>query len=329
MPLSRYFCKMKNQLIRVFSGSAHRRLTCDICRHLGIDIGSAKIEQFPNGETFVQIQENIRGADVFIVQPTCADADHNLMELMIMMDAAKRASARRITAVIPFYGYARQDRKDRPRVPISAKLVANLLVAAGANRILAIDLHAQQIVGFFDVPVDHLFAAPIFFDYLKKENFSDLPMAVFSPDLGGMKRAIAYADWLRCPVGAVAKRRKSSNEVEVLDVIGDAKDYHVLLVDDMSDTGNTLMQASKILKDVGAKRITAIITHAITRGDVLEKLSQSSLDEIITTDTIPVESQQIGKFKMTVLSVAKLLAEAISRIHNNCSITELFEVKGF
>lgn len=320
---------MTNKQIKVFSGSAHRRLTEEICKHLGTEIGSARIEPFPNGETFVQIQENIRGADVFIVQPTCSDANHNLMELMIMMDAAKRASARRITAVIPFYGYARQDRKDKPRVPISAKLVANLLVAAGANRLLAIDLHAQQIVGFFDIPVDHLYAAPIFFDYLKKTNFCKLPMSVFSPDLGGMKRAIAYADWLGCPVGAVAKRRKSSSEVEALNVIGEANGRHVLLVDDMSDTGNTLMQAAKILKDEGAERVTAIITHAITRQDVLQKLAQSHLDELITTDTIPVESQQIGEFKITVLSVSTLLAEAITRIHNNCSITELFEVKGF
>lgn len=301
----------------------------EICKHLNLEVGKALLEPFPNGETFVQIQENIRGADVFLVQPICEPANQNLMELLVMIDAARRASAQRITAVVPFYGYARQDRKDRPRVPITAKLVANLLVAAGANRLLTVDLHAQQIVGFFDVPVDHLYATPVFFSYLREKGLHELPLAVFSPDLGGMKRASAYADWLGCPFGAVAKKRKNAYEVDMLHVIGETKGKHVLLVDDMSDTGNTLMKAAELLKHEGAANVWGVVTHAITKTSILEAMAGSALDELITTDTLPITSKSIHGWPLTVLPISHLLAEAIVRIHTNNSVNELFSVKGF
>jgi ribose-phosphate pyrophosphokinase len=282
------------------------------------------VESFPNGETFVQIQENIRGADVFVVQPTQEPANHHLMELLIFVDAARRASAQRITAVLPFYGYARQDRKDRPRVPITAKLVANLLVAAGANRVLTVDLHAQQIVGFFDIPVDHLFAHPIFFDYLKR-SLVGYPLSVFSPDLGGMKRALAYADFLGCPVGAIAKRRRSAREVEVFHVIGEAKDRHIVLLDDLSETGNTLMTAATRLKAEGAKTVRAVITHGVFSRGALERIVRSDLDEVVTTNTVPVVP--VTGYPLHILDISHLLAEAIYRIHNHLSVNELFDVK--
>ncbi|MDR0755659.1 MAG: ribose-phosphate pyrophosphokinase [Puniceicoccales bacterium] len=315
-----------NAKIKIFSGNAHHALAKNICEHLGIEPGRALVSSFPNGETFVQIQENVRGADVFLVQSIASPVNHHLMELLVMIDAARRASANRITAVIPFYAYARQDRKDRPRVPITSKLVANLLVASGVNRILTMDLHAQQIVGFFDIPVDHLYASPVFFEYLKQSH-PQASWAVFSPDLGGVKRAIAYADFLECSVGMIAKRRKSAYEVEVLNIIGEAKNKHVILVDDVSDTGTTLMAATQLLKQAGAKRIIAMVTHPVTRQDALDKIAQSGLDEFITTDTLPVQSQNLGKFSFTVLSISKLFAEAIIRIHTNQSINELFPSK--
>ncbi|MDR0646995.1 MAG: ribose-phosphate pyrophosphokinase [Puniceicoccales bacterium] len=315
-----------NAKIKIFSGNAHHALAKNICEHLGIELGRALVNSFPNGETFVQIQENVRGADVFLVQSIANPVNHNLMELLVMIDAARRASASRITAVIPFYAYARQDRKDKPRVPITSKLVANLLVAAGANRILTMDLHAQQIVGFFDIPVDHLYASPVFFEYLKQSH-PQASWAVFSPDLGGVKRAIAYADFLECSVGIIAKRRKNAYEVEVLNIIGEAKNKHVILVDDISDTGTTLITATQLLKQASAKRVIAVITHPVTRPDVFNKIAQSGLDEFITTDTLPVQSQQLGKFSFTVLSISKLFAEAIIRIHTDQSINELFPSK--
>lgn len=318
-----------DKTLKIFSGNAHRHLAEDICRCLGEELGQADITQFPNGESFVQIKENIRGDDVFLVQPICAPINHNLMELLVMMDAARRASAQRITAVIPYYAYARQDRKDRPRVPITSKLVANLLVSAGANRILTLDLHAQQIVGFFDIPVDHLYASPVFFEYLKEKNYTQYPLSVFSPDIGGVKRAAAYADFLGCPVGMIAKRRKSAYEIEILDLIGDAKDRHIILVDDMSDTGTTLMEAAKLLKNRGAARVIAMISHPITRVAALEKMKNSCIDELVTTDSMPMPPIDLGNWPLTVLPISKLLAEAIVRIHTNQSVNELFVVKGF
>jgi ribose-phosphate pyrophosphokinase len=272
----------------------------------------------------VKIEENVRGEDVFIVQPTSPPTNHNLMELFIMIDAVRRASATRITAVLPFYGYARQDRKDQPRVPITAKLVANLLVAAGANRILTMDLHAQQIQGFFDIPVDHLYAAPVMYDYLKKKNMKDL--VVVSPDVGGLKMAHAYAQVLEGGLAIVAKRRKNATEVESMAVIGEIRGKNILLVDDLTETAGTLTQAAALLKRKGAKKILACVSHAILNSVGVERLRKSVIDELITTDT--VQCPAIDGVKITTLSVAGLLGEAIKRIHNNSSVNSLFEFKG-
>ncbi|MGN6643666.1 MAG: ribose-phosphate diphosphokinase, partial [Verrucomicrobiota bacterium] len=282
------------------------------------------IKPFPDGETFVKIEENVRGEEVFVVQPTSPPTNHHLMELFIMIDALRRASAARITAVLPFYGYARQDRKDQPRVPITAKLIANLLVASGVNRILTMDLHAQQIQGFFDIPVDHLYAAPVMYDYLKKKRLSDL--VVVSPDVGGLKMAHAYSQTLETDLAIVAKRRKSATEVESVAVIGDIRGRNVLLVDDLTETAGTLTQAASILKKKGAKKILACVSHAILNDLGIERLRKSDIDELITTDT--VLRPAIDGVKITTLSVAGLLGEAIKRIHSNSSVNSLFEFKG-
>jgi ribose-phosphate pyrophosphokinase len=272
----------------------------------------------------VKIEENVRGEDVFIVQPTSPPTNHNLMEMFIMVDAVRRASAMRITTVLPFYGYARQDRKDQPRVPITAKLVANLLVAAGANRILTMDLHAQQIQGFFDIPVDHLYAAPVMYEYLKTKNLTDL--VVVSPDVGGLKMAHAYSQVLGCGLAIVAKRRKSATEVESMAVIGEIRGKNILLVDDLTETAGTLTQAAALLKKKGAKKILACVSHAILNSVGIERMRKSVIDELITTDT--VQRPAIDGVKITTLSVAGLLGEAIKRIHNNSSVNSLFEFKG-
>ncbi len=240
---------MNDARLKIFTGNSNRPLAEEICRHIGVSLGEATVTSFPDGESFVKINENIRGADVFIVQSTCPPSNHHLMELLIMMDAARRASAQRITAVMPFYGYARQDRKDQPRVPITAKLVANLLVAAGANRVLTMDLHSQQIQGFFDIPVDHLYASPVFFDYLAKTRKGNL--VVCSPDVGGMKMAAAYAEMLDAGLGLVAKKRMSATTVEAINVVGEVNGCDVLLVDDITETAGTLIAAAKILRDSG------------------------------------------------------------------------------
>jgi ribose-phosphate pyrophosphokinase len=266
----------------------------------------------------------VRGEDVFIVQPTSPPTNHNLMELFIMMDALRRASAARITAVLPFYGYARQDRKDQPRVPITAKLIANLLIAAGANRILTMDLHAQQIQGFFDIPVDHLYAAPVMYEYLKKKRLTDL--VVVSPDIGGLKMAHAYSQTLAASLAIVAKRRKSATEVESMAVIGEIRGKNVLLVDDLTETAGTLTAAAALLKKKGAKQILACVSHAILNDVGIQRLRKSVIDELITTDT--VLRPAIDGVKITTLSVAGLLGEAIKRIHSNSSVTSLFEFKG-
>jgi len=289
-----------------------------------MELGKISITSFPDGETFVKIEENVRGEDVFLVQPTSPPTNHNLMELFIMMDALRRASAHRITAVLPFYGYARQDRKDQPRVPITAKLVANLLVAAGANRILAMDLHAQQIQGFFDIPVDHLYAAPVMYEYLRRKKLTDL--VVVSPDVGGLKMAHAYSQTLDASLAIVAKRRKSATEVESMAVIGDIKGKNVLMVDDLTETAGTLTSAAALLKKKGAKTILACVSHAILNEQGIERLRKSSIDELITTDT--VQRPPIDGVKITTLSVANLLGEAIKRINTNSSVTSLFEFKG-
>ncbi|MEJ0091757.1 MAG: ribose-phosphate pyrophosphokinase [Limisphaerales bacterium] len=310
--------------MKIFSGTANEPLTRAICKSINVELGKCTIKPFPDGETFVKIEENVRGEEVFVVQPTSPPTNHHLMELFIMMDALRRASAARITAVLPFYGYARQDRKDQPRVPITAKLVANLLVASGANRILAVDLHAQQIQGFFDIPVDHLYAAPVMYDYLKKKNLTNL--VVVSPDAGGIKMAHAYSQVLEAELAIVAKRRKSATEVESMAVIGEIKGKNVLLVDDLTETAGTLTAAAALLKKKGAKKIIACVSHAILGPTGIERLRKSAIDELITTDT--VQRPAIDGVKIVTLSVAGLLGEAIKRIHSNSSVNSLFEFKG-
>lgn len=288
-------------------------------------LGEATVTSFPDGETFVKINENIRGADVYLIQSTCPPSNHHLMELLIMIDAARRASANRITAVIPFYGYARQDRKDQPRVPITAKLVANLLVAAGANRILTMDLHSQQIQGFFDIPVDHLYASPVFFTYFG-ECFKDSNLVVCSPDVGGMKMAAAYADVLGAGLGLVGKKRKSATTVEAINLVGEVKDCDVLLVDDITETAGTLTSAAKLLRENGARSVRAAVSHCVLNDIAYERLRSGLIDELITTNSVPVDTRGLP---ITVLSIADLLGKAILRINGNESITSLFRIKGF
>jgi ribose-phosphate pyrophosphokinase len=310
--------------VKIFSGSSNTPLATSIGSSIGLELGKCTISTFPDGETFVKIEENVRGEDVYVVQSTSPPTNHHYMELFIMMDAVRRASASRITAVLPFYGYARQDRKDQPRVPITAKLVANLLVAAGASRILTMDLHAQQIQGFFDIPVDHLYAAPVMYEYLKKKMLGDL--VVVSPDVGGLKMAYAYSQVLEAELAIVAKRRKSATEIEAMAVIGEIRGRNVLLVDDLTETAGTLVQAASLLKKKGAKQIIACVSHAILNDLGIQRLSKSNIDELITTDT--VLRPAIDGVKITTLSVAGLLGEAIKRINCNSSVTSLFEFKG-
>jgi ribose-phosphate pyrophosphokinase len=310
--------------VKIFSGTSNLPLARSICTSIGMELGKCAVTSFPDGETFVKIEENVRGEDVYLIQSTSPPTNHHLMEMFIMMDALRRASASRITAVMPFYGYARQDRKDQPRVPITAKLVANLLVAAGANRILTMDLHAQQIQGFFDIPVDHLYAAPVMYDYLKKKGIKDL--LVVSPDVGGLKMAHAYSQVLNTDLAIVAKRRKNALEIESMTVIGEIKGKNVLMVDDLTETAGTLTTAAALLKKKGAKKIYACVSHAILNEIGIERLRKSNIDELITTDT--VLRPAIDGIKINTLSVAGLLGEAINRIHSNSSVTSLFEFKG-
>ncbi|MCH8475307.1 MAG: ribose-phosphate pyrophosphokinase [Opitutales bacterium] len=315
---------MKLGELKIFSGTSNRPLADEICKFIGVPLGEATVTAFPDGETFVKINENIRGQDVFIIQSTCPPANHHLMELLIMIDAARRASAQRITAVLPFYGYARQDRKDQPRVPITAKLIANLLTAAGANRVLTMDLHAQQIQGFFDIPVDHLYASPVFFGYLR--NFQGSKNVVVSPDLGGVKMAAAYADTLQSGLGFIAKRRTSATTVEAISMVGEVDGAEVLLVDDMTETAGTLTSAARLCKEHGAVRVRAAVSHAILNEMAYQRLEEGALDELITTNTVPLKTKG---FPIKVLSVAELLGEAIVRINRNESVTSLFRIKGF
>jgi len=310
--------------VKLFSGSSNRPLAKAICDSIGIPLGRCTVSAFPDGETFVKIEENVRGQDVYVVQSTCPPTNHHLMELFIMMDALRRASASRITAVLPFYGYARQDRKDQPRVPITAKLVANLLVAAGANRILTMDLHAQQIQGFFDIPVDHLYAAPVIYKYIKKKKLTNL--VVVSPDVGGLKMAHAYSETLEAGLAIVAKRRRSATEVESMTVIGEIRGKNVLLVDDLTETAGTLTAASSLLKHKGARNIYACVSHSILNDLGIDRLRKSNIDELITTDSVP--RPVIDGVKITTLTVSGLLGEAIRRIHSNSSVNSLFAFKG-
>ena len=314
----------QNADIKIFTGSSNPALAKEICDYLGNPLGDVLVTSFPDGESFVRFNENIRGADVFLIQSTNSPANHHIMELLIMIDAARRASASRITAVLPFFGYARQDRKDQPRVPITSKLVANLLVAAGANRILTMDLHAQQIQGFFDIPVDHLYASPVFFDDLQEEDTSN--MTVFSPDIGGMKMANAYAELLGCPLGFVAKRRTGATTVEAMNVVGEIEGRDTLLVDDLTETAGTLIAAAKILREHGAKSVKAVVSHGVLNEIGFERLRNSDLDELVTTNTVSLDLQGLP---IRRLSVAPLLDEAIKRIHIDSSISNLFKIKGF
>jgi ribose-phosphate pyrophosphokinase len=308
--------------VRILSGNAHRPLAERIAAYVGQPLGDVKISRFPDNEVFVKIIDNIRGRDLYIVQPTCNPPNENLMELLIMIDAARRASAARITAVIPFYGYGRQDRKDQPRVPITAKLVANLLVAAGANRLIAMDFHAQQIQGFFDIPVDHLFAAPVIVKHLRSKNIPNL--VVVSPDAGGLKMAYAYSNMLEAGLAIVGKQRKTGTEVEAFNLVGDVAGCNCVLVDDLSTTAGTLLAASRLVADRGGNVICAAVTHAVLTQQGIDRLKQSPIQELVTTDSVP--SPDWNGLKVTVLSVAELLGEAILRIHNNQSVTSLFKV---
>lgn len=316
---------MTESPMKIFCGNSNPALAKEICEYLKVPLGKADVISFPDGESFVRINENIRGADVFIIQSTCSPANQNLMELFIMIDAARRASANRITAVLPFYGYARQDRKDQPRVPITSKLVANLLVSAGTDRVLTVDLHAQQIQGFFDIPVDHLYASPVLFQYLK--NIDTANLTLFSPDVGGMKMASAYAGMLDVPLGFIAKRRTSAETVEATSLVGEVAGRDILLIDDMTETAGTLCAAAKLLKDNGAKSVMAAVSHGVLNDMGYERLASGVIDQLITTNTTPVETRP--DVPVTVLSVAELLGEGIRRIHNNASVTGLFDIKGF
>ncbi|MBM3862475.1 MAG: ribose-phosphate pyrophosphokinase [Verrucomicrobia bacterium] len=308
--------------MKLISGTAHRALSERIASSLGIQLANVQVTSFPDGETFVKIDENIRGDDVFIIQPTCPPTNHNLMELLIMVDAARRASAERITAVIPFFGYARQDRKDQPRVPITAKLVANLLTSAGVSRVLTIDLHAPQIQGFFDIPVDHLYAKPALIGHLREVVPDTSNLTVVSPDVGGVKMARAYADALNAELAIVAKHRISATRVEAMNVIGDVDGRDVVIVDDMTETAGTLCAAAEMLKRHGARRIYAGVSHAVLGEIAHQRISDSVIEQLVTTDSVP----QANGPKVRVAPIAPLLGEAIRRINEDKSITTLFEV---
>jgi len=306
--------------LRLFTGNANRPLAEEICRCLRIPLAQASVGRFPDGEVEVKVGENVRGQDCFIVQPTSTPANDNLMELLLLTDALRRASARRITAVVPYFGYGRQDRKSEPRVPISAKLVANLIVASGVNRVLTMDLHVGQIQGFFDIPVDHLYAKPVLLDYFRKMKISNL--VVVSPDAGGVERARAYAKSLRCGLAIIDKRRLSPNEAAVMNVIGMVKNKNCLLIDDLVDTAGTLVKGAQALKDAGAGIIYAGCGHGVLAGPALDRIESSHLEQLVITDSIPLNGK--GSKRIIVLSVAKLLAEAVRRIHEERSVSQLF-----
>ena len=308
--------------IKILSGNSNIPLAEKICSGLNIPLGRAHVKKFSDGEIQVEIEENVRGMDVFVVQSTCTPVNSYLMELLIMMDAIKRASAERITAVLPYYGYARQDRKVAPRVPITAKLVADLITTAGANRLLTIDLHAGQIQGFFNIPVDHLYAAPVMMDFIKQEYVNDL--VIVSPDAGGVERARAFGKRLGASLAIIDKRRSQPNESTVMNIIGDIKGKTALLLDDMVDTAGTLTQAADALVKAGAKKVAACCTHAVLSGHALEKINQSALEKMVVSDTIPLKPEAQSCKKIVILSIASLLGEAIKRIHNNDSVSSLF-----
>lgn len=313
---------MSHNRLTVFTANANPALALEICENLGIKIGRAMVRQFADGETYLQIQENVRGADVFVIQSTCTPVDRHLMELLLMIDALKRASAGRITAVLPYYGYARQDRKDKPRVPISAKLVASLLERAGADRILALDLHAAPIQGFFDVPVDHLFAMPVLIEYFRAQNIPDL--SVVSPDAGGVERARAFAKRLNSPLAIIDKRREEANVAEVMNVVGDVEGQHCLLVDDLIDTAGTLVKGAEALLAKGATGVSACATHAVLSGAALQRIERSQIREVVFTNSIPLSKEALKSKRIKQLSIAALLADAIRAINGETSVSGLF-----
>jgi ribose-phosphate pyrophosphokinase len=307
---------------KIFCGTANEALCDDVCNFLGLTRGQADVTRFKDGEAYVQIKENVRGADVFVMQPTCQPVDMHLMELLLMMDALKRASARRITAVIPYYGYARQDRKDKPRVPISSKLVADLLTTAGADRALVVDLHAPQLQGFFNIPVDHLFASPVLVDYFKKMELPNL--TVVSPDAGGVERARFFAKKMDAPIAIVDKRRVEMNVAEVMNVIGDVSGRTCLIIDDLIDTAGTLVKVAQALMTNGASAVYACCTHAVLSGPAVENLLDSPITELVVTDTIPLSEAAKQTSKIKVRSIAGLIGRAIQSIHEETSVSRLF-----
>ena len=313
---------MNSDRLKIFTGSANPALAEELCGCLGVPLGRVSLRQFADGEAYIQILENVRGADVFVVQPTCTPVDRHLMELLFMIDALKRSSAQRITAVLPYYGYARQDRKDKPRVPISAKLVASLIERAGANRILALDLHAAQIQGFFDVPVDHLFSAPVMIEHFKPQQTPHL--TVVSPDAGGVERARAFAKRLKAPLAIIDKRREDVNVAEVMHIIGRVKGRSCLIVDDLIDTGGTLVKATEALLEKGATSVSACATHAVLSGPAVERIESSQLKEVVFTNSIPLSEEAKRSSKVRSLSVGQLLATAVQSIHEETSISVLF-----
>lgn len=308
--------------IRIFTGNSNSSLSTEICKFLKVPLGQAMVKSFSDGEISVEIQENIRGRHVFVIQSTCTPVNHNIMELLVMIDAMKRASAGYITAVIPYYGYARQDRKAAPRTPITAKLVADLITAAGATRLLSMDLHAGQIQGFFNIPVDHIYAMPVVLDYIK-ENMGD-DIVVVSPDAGGVERSRAYAKRLGASLAIIDKRRTGPNVAEVMHIIGDVEGKTAIIVDDMVDTAGTLTQAAKALMDNGAKSVCASCTHAVLSGPAIERIENSAIEQLVITNSIPLTEEGRKCKKIKVLSVATLLGEAIKRIHSGDSVSSLF-----
>jgi ribose-phosphate pyrophosphokinase len=308
--------------LKIFSGRAHPALAQEMCAYLGVPLGELTLYNFSDGEDYCQIDENVRGADVFVVQPTCSPVNDHVMELLILLDAFRRSSASRITAVLPYFGYARQDKKDKPRVPIAAKLMADLLTASGADRILTMDLHAAQIQGFFNIPVDHLFAAPVLLDAIRKMELEDL--VIVSPDVGGLTRARAIAKRLDASLAVIDKRRTGKNETEILNVVGEVGGKDALILDDMIDTAGTLAQAEEALRRQGARRTYAAAVHGVFSGPALERIEASKLERLLVTNTIPVEAAMARCPRIRALSVAPLLGEAIQRIHDGASVSSLF-----
>ncbi|MDA8434161.1 MAG: ribose-phosphate pyrophosphokinase [Nitrospiraceae bacterium] len=311
------------QGLKLFTGTSHAGLAKDVAAFLGIKLGDATVSTFSDGESQVRLNENVRGSDVFVLQPTSTPVNDNLMELLLITDALKRASAGRITAVIPYYGYARQDRKVQPRVPISAKMVADLIAAVGTNRVLTVDLHAGQIQGFFNIPVDNLYASPILLEFIRSK-FDANRLVIVSPDAGGVERARSFAKKLKCSIAIVDKRREKANECEVMNVIGDVSGMDALILDDMVDTAGTMTQAASALREKGATKVSAVCTHAVLSGVAVERINKSVIEEMIVTNTIPLDSKREECSKLTVLNIASLLGEAIKRIHEESSISSLF-----